>query len=378
MVNWRVTNGDRNRSGKRQELTELKRGRWVQDPTDAQTKAITMVPGDLRTTAEVVTSVSQEVVLLSFCILFVLTITFLALCADCTRHSFHMRERPKKKTTPSILIRVVNLDEARQSPWINNITKDEKDDSSEPTKMVNSNAKERREAKLSSTDVSTDKVNEILSKELHSQNESTLSRDGTRAAAESPENVTVQTNVAYRLVINSRLEVESPLQSAPSQILSHIHSGAFHSSHQSSEHRETNFSQNPSRSQHTYESMEELSEVAINPYPPPGPVVEGNFEEPGYQTVKELTSDSSSAKHVFEVQWGQDAPLSIPSTPPGVVEEGLDSMGLNEIYTQVNKKVKCPTQQVPQPKDKEIEEEELPPPVPDRSSEDSFVTVELA
>ncbi|XP_029114569.1 uncharacterized protein LOC108921673 isoform X2 [Scleropages formosus] len=324
-----------------------------------------------------VAPVSLGLVLLSFCSLFILAIA-LALCTECRRYSFHMQERPRKERTPSTMIRVVNLEQVRESPWINNITKDEEGDSSEPMKTVNGNTKERRGDKFPSAEINSGEISVIPNEEQHSEPQSTLSRDGTRTAAEGPASITArQTDMASVSIFTPHMDVETPLQSTPSQNLTQIQSKGFGSSVQSCEDHETRSPQNPSKPQRMYESIGDLCEANVNLYPATGAFVKDCFEDPSHQAVEEVTPDSSPASHVSNLQHGGDPALSVPPTPTEMVREGVYGRGLNDMYARVSKKAKSPTPQPQLPKEEREEQVEPPPPIPHRGSEESFITIEL-
>lgn len=62
-----------------------------------------------------------------FFILLILLLVFLtALCSDCNRRSFELKD-PEVDRNPSSLIRVVKLEEARENPMIDEIQNDEKE-----------------------------------------------------------------------------------------------------------------------------------------------------------------------------------------------------------------------------------------------------------
>ncbi|XP_072235901.1 uncharacterized protein [Leuresthes tenuis] len=59
-----------------------------------------------------------------FILLILLSIFLTALCNDCSRRSFELRD-PELNRNPSTLIRVVKLEEVRENPMIDDIQKDE-------------------------------------------------------------------------------------------------------------------------------------------------------------------------------------------------------------------------------------------------------------
>ncbi|XP_036067277.1 uncharacterized protein si:ch73-204p21.2 [Oryzias melastigma] len=62
----------------------------------------------------------------AFVLLLLLTIFLTALCSDCNRRSFELKD-PESAKSPPALIRVVRLEEVRENPMIQEIQKDEKE-----------------------------------------------------------------------------------------------------------------------------------------------------------------------------------------------------------------------------------------------------------
>ncbi|KAJ8393034.1 hypothetical protein AAFF_G00069380 [Aldrovandia affinis] len=246
-------------------------------------------------------SLSPEFILTSLLFLFALA-TLLAVCSQCSKYSFEVKENCEIERSSSVLIRVVNLEGSTwtvENPGANDITKDEQDHSG---------------------DLSNHKVNSVTVDAVSEPPAVTFPRIATPfgAALTSPqeeEEITIQS----ALTEMSRHPPGIPMTTfGRPELWEYIggDSGPESSADSPADQRRQGI-----RVPHTYESLEELQDAMFE-------------ESPAYQTVAEFNAPATPPPHLSDLQQevGEDLPT------PATADEGPPADGPNAMYAQVSKK----------------------------------------